>query len=162
MRPILPWAERIRCCAPVSPQIFIITSWKDSSRERRVGARRSKKNGERKERAWVSDGEELYEYKQFWLMQSKRDERRTGRNGGLHGVMPWRTVKSLLPSRSTHTHPLLIPQFLSSRLQPSVPSLVFISASVMRTKETTHSFSPSPHPPFSCSWSLWAKAHRPD
>lgn len=60
-----------------------------------------------------------------------------------------------------HTHPLLIPQFLSSRLQPSIASLVFISASVMRTKESTHSFVPSlpsslPHP-FSFSWSLQAR-----
>lgn len=60
-----------------------------------------------------------------------------------------------------HTHPLLIPQFLSSRLQPSIPSLVFISASVMRTKESTHSFSPSfPSflpPPFYFSRSLQAR-----
>lgn len=60
-----------------------------------------------------------------------------------------------------HTHPLLIPQFLSSRLQPSIPSLVFISASVMRTKESTHSFAhslpSSLPPPFSFSWSLQAR-----
>lgn len=59
-----------------------------------------------------------------------------------------------------HTHPLLIPGFLSSRLQPSIPSFVFISASVMRTKESTHSFAPyfpsSFPPPFSFSWSLQA------
>lgn len=42
-----------------------------------------------------------------------------------------------------HAHPPLIPQSLSSRLQASIPSLVFISASVMRTKESTHSFFPS-------------------
>ncbi len=57
-----------------------------------------------------------------------------------------------------HTHPLLIPQFLSSRLHPSIPSLVFIFASVMRTKESTHSFALSLRsslpPPFSSSWSL--------
>lgn len=41
-----------------------------------------------------------------------------------------------------HAHPLLIPQSPSSRLQASIPSLVFISASVMRTKESTHSFLP--------------------
>ena len=51
------------------------------------------------------------------------------------------------------THPLLIPQLLSSRLQPSIPSLVFISASVMRTKESTHSFAP----PCIVSWSLQAR-----
>lgn len=42
-----------------------------------------------------------------------------------------------------NTHTLLIPEFLSSHLQPSIPSLIFISASVMRTKESTHSFAPS-------------------
>lgn len=60
-----------------------------------------------------------------------------------------------------HTHPLLIPQFLSCRLQPSIPLLVFISASVMRTKESTHSFAlsltSSPSPAFSLSWSLRAR-----
>lgn len=57
-----------------------------------------------------------------------------------------------------HTHPLLIPQFLSSRLHPSIPSLVFISASMMRTNESTHLFAlsfPSSLPlSFSFSWSL--------
>lgn len=42
-----------------------------------------------------------------------------------------------------NSHPPLIPQFLSSRLQPSIPSLIFISASVMRTKESTHSLARS-------------------
>lgn len=45
-----------------------------------------------------------------------------------------------------NSHPLLIPQFLSSRLQPSIPSLIFISASVMRTKKSTHSLAPRPLP----------------
>ena len=65
-----------------------------------------------------------------------------------------------------HTHPLLIPQFLSSRLQPSIPSLVFISASVMRTKESTHSFSPSlpqlSPPSFLLLLVSSGKARRPD
>lgn len=59
-----------------------------------------------------------------------------------------------------HTHPLLIPELLSSRLQPSIPSLVFISGSVMSTKESTHSFAaatarPLHTPPV--SWSLQAR-----
>lgn len=60
-----------------------------------------------------------------------------------------------------NTHPQLIPEFLSARLQPPVPSLIFISASVMRTKESTHSFAPPPPwyalPPFFFTWSLRAR-----
>lgn len=67
----------------------------------------------KKKRTWVSDREALYEYKQFWLMQSKIDERGTEKNGGLHGVMPWRTVKSSSQGWSTH----------SSSVNPSVSVL---------------------------------------
>lgn len=46
-------------------------------------------------------------------MQSKIDERRTEKNGGLHGVMPWWTVKSSSQGWSTH----------SSSVNPSVSVL---------------------------------------
>lgn len=46
-------------------------------------------------------------------MQSKIDERRTEKNGGLHGVMPWRTVKSSSQGWSAH----------SSSVNPSVSVL---------------------------------------
>lgn len=120
MRHILPCAKRIRCCAPVSPQIFIITSWKDS-RQRASGSKKEQVKGEWKKRAGVSDREALYEYKQSWLMQSKIDERRTEKNGGLHGVMPRRTVKSSSQGWSTH----------SSSVNPSVSVL---------SSPTIHSF----------------------
>lgn len=51
-------------------------------------------------------------------MQSKIDERRTGKNLGLHNVMPWRTVRSESQFWCTHSS-LLIPRFLSSRLPAS-------------------------------------------
>lgn len=83
-----------------------ITLWKDSREQEEP------RKGRVAKMAWVSDREALHEYKKFWLMQSKLDERGLG-NGGLHGVMPWRTVKSSSQEWSTH----------SSSVNPSVSVL---------------------------------------
>lgn len=61
MRLTLLWAKRIRYFAPVSPQIFIITLWKDS----RHGASGSKKEQEKGGVQRKSMREALYEYEQF-------------------------------------------------------------------------------------------------
>lgn len=52
-RHILPWAKRIRNRTPVSPQIFIITLWKDSRRRERVRARTSERKKAEKKRMRV-------------------------------------------------------------------------------------------------------------
>lgn len=108
-----------------------------------MGARRrEKKTVKCKKRAWVSERSTLwiqavmtYAKQNRWKEDREKMEVYTV---SCHGGQ----LKAHRRFRA-HTHPLLIPQFLSSRLQPSIPLLVFISASVMRTKESTHSFAPT-------------------
>lgn len=135
MRPTLLWAKRIRYFAPVSPQIFIITLWKDSrSKWEQEGARKRGSAKKEHERHFMNlSSSDLCKAKQMKGEQRKVKVYTVSCHGG-----------QLKAHRrdGAHAHPLLIPQSLSPRLRASIPSLVFISASVMRTKESTHSFSP--------------------
>lgn len=153
MRRILPRAKRIRYCTPVRTQIFIITLWKDS-RQRVSGSKKEQeKGGEKKEHEYVierhfmnTSGSDLCKAKQMKGGQRKMEVYTVSCHGGqlkAHNCA------------GAHTHPVN-PQVLSSRLQPSIPLLIFISASVMRTKESTQSLA-HPSSLVAFSWSLQAR-----
>lgn len=105
----LPWAKRIRCSVPVTPQIFIISSRKDSRQTGVLRRKRQRGLGG----VGVSDWEMLCAYKRRRLASGKTVDGRKKKNGRLCGVMPWRAVKSSLQGWSK----------LSSSANPSVPVL---------------------------------------
>lgn len=120
-----------------------------------MGARRSKKKGgkKKKEHEYVierhfmnTSGSDLCKAKQMKGGQRKMEVYTVSCHGGqlkAHNCA------------GAHTHPVN-PQVLSSRLQPSIPLLIFISASVMRTKESTQSLA-HPSSLVAFSWSLQAR-----
>lgn len=128
----LPRAKRIRCSIPVIPQILIISSRKDS---RQTASWYWGKGDGGMEKCFVhTNGTDLCRAKQLMGGRRKMDVCCVV---SCHGGQLKAHCKA-----GANSHPLLIPQFLSSRLQPSIPSLIFISASVMRTKKSTHSLAP--------------------
>lgn len=93
-------------------------------------------------------------------MQSKIDERRTEKNGGLHGVMPWRTVKSSSQGWSTHSSSVnpSVSVLSSPTIHPFTRLYLCFSDEDKGKHSLICSLPPSPvPPPFSFSWSLQAR-----
>lgn len=87
-------------------------------------------------------------------MQSKIDERRTEKNGGLHGVKPWRTVKSSLQGWSKHSSS--VNPRVSVLSSPTIHPFTHLYLCSSDEDKRKHSLIRS-LPPFFFSWSLQAR-----
>lgn len=91
-------------------------------------------------------------------MQSKIDERRTEKNGGLHGVMPWRTVKSSSWGKHSSSANPRVSVLSSPTTRPFTHLYLCFSDEDKGKHSLICSLPPwSALPPFFFTWSLQAR-----